>query len=173
MCGLVAERTVGHTRQEKPDWFLESTDILMLLLQMKMKCMKECYRTTVYQMVRSSVGSKEWQMSQAVQAAKEKWILRVASEGEKAVKDEVELYQETAVGSCWMEIDQAQCCAKEGGVPTAGLDEESSRWHRHFTKLLTITSRFQEEVITGMPPQPVCQDLDISPTVKELGTGTR
>ena len=63
MCGLVAERTVGHARQEKPDWFLESTDILMPLLQMKMKRMKECYRTTVYQMVRSSVGSKEWRMS--------------------------------------------------------------------------------------------------------------
>ena len=97
--------------------------------------------------------------NEAVQTAKEKWILRVASEGEKAVKDGrmrwncIRKLQLAHAG--WRSI-KPSAVMKEDGVPTADLDEENCCWHRHFTKLLNITSRFQEEIVTGIPPQPVC-----------------
>ena len=44
-----------------------------------------------------------------------------------------------------------------------------SCWHRHFTKLLNIPSSFQDEAITDMSSQPTCWDLDVPPTVEDLG----
>ena len=107
------ERTLSCARQKKPDWFLESTDILMPLLQMK----NEAHERMLQNCYNSISNHKEFcrqqrMVQEAVQAAKENWILRLASKGEKAAKDgctrwKVELYQEAAVGSCWTEINQA------------------------------------------------------------------
>ena len=96
----------------------------------------------------------------------------MACEGEKAAKNGrtewncIRKLQLAHAG--WRSIKPSDVL-KEDGVPTAGPNEAKSRWHRHFSRLLNITSRFQEEVITDMPSQPVCWDLDIPPTVEELG----
>ena len=124
----------------------------------------------------STANRKEFSRQQrlvkeAIQPAKEKWILRVASEGEKASKDGrtrwncIRNLQLTHAGR-----KPAKPCAvlKKDGIPTASPDEVRLRWHRHFSRLLNIPSVFQEEVITEMLSQPVCWEIDIPLTEEEL-----
>ena len=168
-----AESTVGRARQKQPDWFVESTDTLLPLIEMKNEAQKRMLQNN------STANRKEFRRQQrvvkeAIQSAKEKWSLRVASEGEKASKDGrtrwkcIRKLQLTHAGR-----RPAKPCAvlKEDGVLTASPAEVRLRWHRHFSRLLNIPSVFQEEVITEMLSQPVCWELDIPPppTEEELG----
>ena len=166
-----AESTVGRARQKQPDWFIESTDILMPLLQTKNEAHERMLQNNSI-MNRKEFRRQQRMVKEAVQSAKEKWILRVASEGEKAGKDGrtrwncIKKLQLTHAGR---RPTKSCVVLKEDGVPTAGPEEVRSRWHRHFSRLLNVPSVFQEDVIAHMSSQPICWDLDIPPTVEELG----
>ena len=87
-------------------------------------------------------------------AAKEKWILQVASEGEKAGKDgrvRWNSIRKLQVIHAKIRPTRPSIVLKEDRVPTASMDEVKSRWHRHFTRLLNIPSSFQEEAIIDIP----------------------
>ena len=76
-------------------------------------------------------------------AAKKKWILQVASEGEEAGKDDRVRWnrnRELQVIHAKRRPTRTSIVLKEDGVPTARMDVVTSHWHRHFTRLLNIPS---------------------------------
>ena len=144
-------------QQKQPDWFMESTNTLMPLIQKKNEAHERMLQN------HSTKNRKEFHRQQrvvkeAVQAAKEKRILQVASGGEKGGKDGH--VRCTCIRKLQVTHDRRptrpSVVLKEDGVPTAGMDVVKSCWHWHFTKLLNIPSSFQDEAITDMPSEPTC-----------------
>ena len=81
-----AESAVGRGRKKQPDWFLEAADTLTPLLDAK-----RAAHNRVLQ-VNSIANRQEFRKHQrfvkcVVDAAKEKWILKVATDAEKARRD--------------------------------------------------------------------------------------
>ena len=81
-----AEAAVGRGRKKQPEWFLDAADTLCPLLDQKNTAHNR------FLQMNSVATKKEFQRCQrkvkpAVDATKEEWISKVASEAEKAKKD--------------------------------------------------------------------------------------
>ena len=77
---------MGRGRKKQPDWFVESADILQLLLDAKKRSHDKVLQAN------NTVNRREFRKHQrivkcAVDAAKEEWIRKLASIVEKARKD--------------------------------------------------------------------------------------
>ena len=110
-------------------------------------------------------------MKKAVDKAKEKWICRVAIQGEEAVKDGRTRWK------CIRKLQQAhagrkpirhRAIMKDNGELTQGPLEVSSRWHQHFCRLLNVESEFSKEVLESMTTIPPFAELDEAPSEEEL-----
>ena len=107
----------------------------------------------------------------AVDKAKEEWIRRIASEGEKVKKDgrtrwdSIRKLQMAHIGR---RPSRSTAVLKENGELTKNPEEVISRWYRHFSNILNITSEYCEAVADNLPPQPIRLDLDDPPTDEEL-----
>lgn len=145
-------------QQKQPDWFMESTNTLMPLIQKKNEAHERMLQN------HSTKNRKEFHRQQrvvkeAVQAAKERRVLQVARGGEKGGKDghvRCTCIRKLQVTHDRRRPTRPSVVLKEDGVPTAGMDMVKSRRHWHLTKLLNIPRSFQDEAIIDMPSQPTC-----------------
>ena len=167
-----AEAVVGRGRKKQPDWFVEAADTLMPLLDAK-----KIAHDRVLQ-VNSIANRREFRRHQrvvkcAVDAAKEEWICKLASDAVKARNDGKQRW--TCVRQLQMTYAgrrplRSMALLKESGEMTRNPEEVKLRWHNHFTHVLNVPSQYRQEVIDGIPGHPVNWELDDPPTCEELLT---
>ena len=145
----VSEKVLGCGRQKQADRFMEAADDLQPLLEDK----NAAHRRFLQSGTPSS--KKEFRhrqriVKQAVDAAKEAWICKVAGEAEAAEKDSQRK---------WRCIRQLQltyngrkprrptAILKRDGELAANSEEIRQQWHDHFEEILNVPSDFSPEVI--------------------------
>ena len=165
-----AEAAIGRGRKKQPEWFLDAADTLRPLLDQKNTAHNR------FLQMNSVATKKEFRRCQrkvkrAVDAAKEEWISKVASEAEKAKKDGRQRW------TCVRQLQMAYrgrgprrpaALLKENGELTKSPDEVVSRWHRHFSSILNIPSEYDSDVIDRMARDPPHLEFDDPPTLDEL-----
>lgn len=165
-----AEETVGRGRRKHPEWFEESLETLMPLVEAKNRAHQRALQSNM------TADRKEFRRHQrlvkrAVDKAKEDWICRIAKEAEAAVKDgrtrwdRVRRLQQTHAGRRSIKPSSVW---KEDGTLTQGNEELTKRWSQHFLKVLNIPSEYREQVIDDIPLLPPIVELDSPPTDEEL-----
>ena len=82
----VAEKTIGRGKRKQPEWFEESLEVLMPLIEAKNDAHKRMLATKSVK-ARKEFRQQQRKVKRAVDQAREYWIRRVALEGEAAVKD--------------------------------------------------------------------------------------
>ena len=131
-----AEETVGRGRRKHPEWFEESSDTLLPLIEAKNRAhqkMLQCNATTD----RKEFRKHQRLVKRAVDKAKEDWICRVAKEAEVAVKDgrvrweRIRSLQKTHMGR---KTIKPRSVWKEDGMLTQGSEDLANRWSQHFQK---------------------------------------
>ena len=98
-------------------------------------------------------------------------MCRIASDAEKAIKNGRTRWRsirKLQLAHAGRRPVKPSAVMKEDGKLTKGPDEMKLHWHGHFSKILNISSEYQEEAITEGPSQPVKWDLDMPPTAKKL-----
>ena len=149
------ESAIGRSSRRQPDWFAESIDILMPLVEAKNASQKRMLQTN------STADRKAFRRCQravkaAVDEAKEKWMCRIASDAEKAIKDGRTRWQsirKLQTAHAGRRPVRPSAVIKEDGELTKGPDEVKLRWHGHFSKILNIPSEYHEEAINEGPSQ--------------------
>ena len=100
----------------------------------------------------------------AVVEAKEDWILRrVAMKVKQAKKDGRQRWQgvkQLQMAFAGQRHLRLSALLKENGEMTKSPLEFKQRWHKHFSKILNISSQYQQEVHDSVPLQPIVHDLD-------------
>ena len=80
-----SESALGRTRRKHPDWFMENSNILMPLVQKKNEAHEKMLQNNSIKN-RKEFRRRQGIAKEAVQTAKEKWILQVAKEGERLAR---------------------------------------------------------------------------------------
>ena len=127
-------------QQKQPDWFTESTNTLMPLIQKKNEAHERMLQNHSTKN-RKELHRQQRVVKEAVQAAKERRVLQVARGGEKGGKDghvRCTCIRKLQVAHDRRRPTRPSVVLKEDGVPTAGMDMVKSRRHWHLTKLLNI-----------------------------------
>ena len=110
-------------------------------------------------------------VQKAVSNVKREWILKVATEGEEAVKDGKTRWD------CIRKLQRVYAgrrpvrptvILKSDGQLTKGPGEVLERWYQHFRKVLNVQSVYDEEVIAAMPVLEPMLHLDNPPSMEEL-----
>ena len=110
-------------------------------------------------------------VQKTVSNAKREWILKVATEGEEAVKDGrtrwdfIRKLQRVYAGRRPV---RPTAILKSDGQLTKGPGEVLERWYQHFRKVLNVQSIYDEEVIAAMPVLEPMLHLDNPPSMEEL-----
>ena len=165
-----AETSIGRGKRSDPEWFTESSETLNPLIEAKNKAHLKFLQIGT-RSCRQRFRKCQRMVKKAVDKAKEKWILTIATEGEEAVKDGrvrwncVHRLQRISAGRRPV---RPTAVLKEDGELTQGPTEVLERWHQHFKKLLNVKSVFNVEVINAMAVLPLRLDLDYPPTMEEL-----
>lgn len=165
-----AEEAVGRGRRKHPEWFKESSDTLLPLVEAKNRAHQKVLQSN------ATADRKEFRRHQrlvkrAVDKAKEDWICRVAKEAEAAVKDgrtrweRIRSLQQTHMGR---RTFKPRSVWKEDGTLTQGGEDLAKRWSQHFQKVLNIPSEYREQAIDDIPLLPPLLELDSPPTGEEL-----
>ena len=163
------EEILGRERKTQPDWFQENAEYLKPIIESKNRAHNQMIRTN------SVATRKEFRRQQrivksAVDRAKEEWIKRIASEGEKAKKDgrtRWESIRKLQTAHAGRRSSRSTAILKEDGELTKNPEEVRSRWYRHFSNILNIPSEYCEAVVDNLPPQPIRSDLDDDPPTDE------
>ena len=112
-------------------------------------------------------------MQKAVSNAKREWILKVAAEGEEAVKDGRTRWD------CIRKLQRVHggrrpvrptAVLKDDGQLTKGPEEVLDHWYQHFKKVLNVQSIYDDEVVAAIPALEPMVHLDDPPTMEELNT---
>ena len=158
-----ADASVGHARKKQPDWFIDATDILTPLLDDKAKARQK------YLQVQSSSARSEFRLCQrlvkrAVDEAKEAWISKVIGDAEhnrdgKLRWDCIKKLQTAFHGRRPARSVRLQ---KQDSNLTTGPEELKPLWHKHFSKVLNVTSQCNQQLINEMPSWETMQGLDDS-----------
>ena len=136
------EEILGRERKTQPDWFIENAETLKPLIESKNRAHNQIIRTN------SVANRKEFRKQQkivksAVDKAKEEWIKRIASEGEKAKKDgrtRWDSIRKLQTADEGRRPSRSTAVLKEDGELTKNPEEARSRWYRHFSNILNIPS---------------------------------
>ena len=165
-----AEEVVGRGRRKHPEWFEESSETLMPLVEAKNRAHQRVLQSNTIA-DRKEFRRHQRLVKRAVDKAKEDWICRVVKEAEAAVKDgrtrwdRVRRLQQAQAGRRSIKPSTVW---KEDGTLTQGNEEVTRRWSQHFLKVLNIPSEYREQVINDMPSLPPILELDSPPTDEEL-----
>ena len=165
-----SEKVLGRGRQKQPDWFMEAVDDLQPLLEQK----NVAHRRFLQSGTPSS--KKEFRhrqrvVKQAVDAAKEAWICKVAGEAEAAEKDSQRKWRcirQLQLTYSGRKPRRPTAILKRDGELAANSEEIKQQWHDHFEEILNVPSDFSPEVIEEMPSLPPHLELDDPPTMEEL-----
>ena len=63
---------------------------------------------------------------------------------------------------------RAMAVHNEVDVPCASMTDQHQRWHRHFTKVLNITSQYDEDEMNKARQKEVYESLGRVPSVREV-----
>ena len=165
-----AEEAIGRGRRRQPEWFEESSELLVPLIKAKNKAHLNALRSNTVAN-RKEFRRHQRSVKRAVDKAREEWICRVAREGEAAVKDgrarwdSVRRLQQAHAGR---RPTRPMAVMKEDGALTQGEEEVTTRWYQHFVKDLNTLIEYRDEVISDMPLLPPAMELDLPPTEEEL-----
>ena len=146
-----AEGSIGRGVCSNPEWFEESVNVLKPLIE-------ENQAHSRYLQVGTKSRKRTFRRLQrtvqkAVSNAKRKWILKVAAEGEEAVKDgRTRRY-------CICKLQRVHggrrpvrptAVLKDDGQLTKGPEEVLDRQYLHFKKVLNVQSIYDDEVVAAM-----------------------
>ena len=81
-----AEKTIGRGEKKQPEWFEESAELLIPLIERKNEAHSRALKTNSVA-ARKEFRHRQREVKRAVDKAREQWNKRVAMEGEKAKKD--------------------------------------------------------------------------------------
>ena len=152
---------------------LDATDTLQPLLEEKNAAHSQ------FLQVNSVSAKKELRRHQrtvkravdAVDAAKEEWICKVAGNAEKAKKDGRQrqmCVRQLQIACRGRRPRTPTVLLKENGEMTASPEEVKKQWHHHFSRILTVPSEYRQEITDGMPSRPPFLELGDPPTLEEL-----
>ena len=165
-----SEKVLGRGRQKQPDWFMEAVDDLQPLLEQT----NAAHRRFLQSGTPSS--KKEFRhrqrvVKQAVDAAKEAWICKVAGEAEAAEKDSQRKWRcirQLQLTYSGRKPRRPTAILKRDGELAANSEEIKQQWHGHFEEILNVPSDLSPEVIEEMPSLLHHLELDDPPTMEEL-----
>ena len=146
----VAEEVVGYGGRVQPDWFQESSEILMPL-----KDVKNAYRKRMLQNdippLRQEFRKSQRVVKAAVYKAREDWILKVANEAESAMSKgnvQWEFMKKLQVAYCSCKSLQVNTIVDENGNTLSNHSDICARWQHHFLNVLNVPSNYKMMLCT-------------------------
>jgi len=159
-----AEESIGRGVRSNPEWFEESFNVLKPLIEKKNQAHSR-YLQVGTRFCKQTFRRLQCIVQKAVSKAKREWILKVATEGEEAVKDG------RTTWDCMRKLQRVHggrrpvrqtAVLKDDGQLTKGPEEVGTNILRSHI--------YDDEVIDTMPvPEPMLY-LDDPPTMEELET---
>ena len=165
-----AEQCVGREWKKQPDWFYDAIDTLMPLVHAKQKAYC-CFLKANTTAVKKEFRRYQRTVKKAVDEAMEAWINVMsmdavcASKNEKRQWESIRKLQLAHAGR--RPARPTKLCKMDGSL-TSGPEEVKLAWHEHFSRVLNITSQYQQAVLDQIPSRPSALELDHSPTFDEL-----
>ena len=165
-----AEKCVGRSKRKQPDWFKDAIDVLTPLLADK----QEAYNR--FLCTQNSETKKEFRKCQrnvkkAVDEVKEKWIRNVIRDAELNNKDGKQKWQcirKLQLAYAGRKPIRSAKFYKQDGSMTETPEEVQKVWVEHFTKVLNVTSQYQQELVDEVPSLDEITTLDVPPSQEEL-----
>ena len=164
------EEAIGRGVGSSPEWFKENVDVLEPLIREKNQT-RSRYLQVGTRSNKQTFRKLQHLLQKAVSNAKREWILKVATEGEEAVKDGrnrwdcIRKLQRFYAGR---RLVRPTAILNNDGQLTKGPEEVPEHWYQHFRKVLNVQSIYDEEVIAAMPVLEPMSHLDNPPSMEEL-----
>ena len=165
-----AGKTIGRRGRLQPEWFEDSTEDLMPLIEAKNNAHTKALQSG-QPADKKTFRRCQRRVQKAVAEAKEKWICSLASDAENAVKDGrsrwecIRRLQQTHAGR---KPNRPNGVRKEDGTLTQNPEQVTQRWQQHFMKILNVTSDHRDEAVREMISFPPLLELDSPPSEEEL-----
>ena len=167
-----AKESIGRGVRSNPEWFEKSVNVLKPLIEEKNQAHSR-YLQVGTRSHKKTFRRLQRLVQKAVSNAKRKWILKVAAEGEEAVKDGSTRWD------CIRKLQRVHggrrpvrptAVLKDDGQLTKGPEEVLDCWYQHFKKVLNVQSIYDDEVVAANPALEPMVHLDDPPTMEELKT---
>ena len=176
MCIMeTAEQCVGREWKKQPDWFYDAIDTLMPLVHAKRRAYC-CFLKANTIAAKKEFRRHQRIVKKAVDEAKEAWINAMSMEAVCAGKNERrrwESIRKLQLAHAGRRPSRPTRLCKMDGNLTSGPEEVKLTWHEHFSRVLNITSQYQQVVLDQIPSRPPALELDHPPTFDELQKALR